>query len=1230
MQVGPYRIGQEIARGANGVVYRAQDAEGQPVALKLLHAHRADDPRSRRRFVTEVQALARLQHPGLVAILGAGEHEGIPWLALAYVEGESLQDRLRRGPLPVGQALDVVRQVAAALAYVHACGVLHRDLKPDNVLLSGERALLADFGLARDDDMDVSRITRSGQYLGTPGYWPPEQARGRLAEIGERSDVYGLGGLLYACLTGRPPIEAPTLGEYVALTLRGAIDPPSATRPGVPAWLDALCMRCLALEARDRPASAEAVARALVTEPERAARAERRRPWVLLALAAALALGSVALAVVLYVRATTVSEEEAAAAAALVASAREHLAGGQADEALADLERALALDPQASAAYAVRARLRREAGELEQARADLARAQALGPRDAAGWRELGLELARSGDPGAALAALGRAVELAPEDPHAWVARAEVEGAGGTWTEAQPDLERALALAPQDLEVRARYVACLLAQDQAQAALDALGPGLEADPAWAAGYRLRGQARAALGEPGEAYADFARALELAPEDWETYAARGRVRLGRGQTFEALQDYDRVAELAPGAAAHLERAEVLFGLARHQAAIQAYGAALAADPGEVAALLGRARVYTALNLHEKAQADLARALELHPRDVALRLAHAELALRRGDAGEALASYRRAAEQAPTSAPAQAGLGLALLAQGDAAGALSAADAALALDPEQAAAHFARGQALRGLDRDPEALAELEAAARLAPKRAAHHAALGALQRALGDLEAAERAYGEAIRLAPSDPDPSRARATLRAARRQPMLAVRDYDRLIRLGAATAADRLARGGCAFAAGDFDDALADYRAAATLDPQDPEAPNLEGVVLARLERFGEAVGAYTRSLELAPGAQTYRNRAEAWSAQRQHAEAAADFTRALELEPQDARAWARLGECELDLGRPAEALARFERALELEPDQTRALEGRAEAYARLMRVNDALAVYARLIELHPHEVRYRVDRAGILWLTRPEVAHRDLQYAFLSGKVGEDRELALHLLSMLERGALERVADGAVQRYRVVGPLAAREARVKGEGLTLTQAADGVFEVRAASPGAVGRLLPYQLEVDLEGGKRVAARAALLVTPWTVRVFASGGDPQLETEAWQARGQERGLAFEVDELRLVYGNAGPSQLAQAPPAVVEADLPRDGFGTLATVRLSLAAGRYRAETLSDDGLRVFVDDRLVIDEWNHHPPTRHTGEFVLDAPREVQVRVEHFELHGYAVLEFDLWQLE
>ena len=295
-----------------GVVYRAQDAAGREVALKLLLPGRVTNQRALKRFAIEAEALSRLApHPHVVRLVGRGEHEGAPWIAMELVEGESLAERLRRGPLGIAESIRLARHVAEALNYIHGEGLVHRDLKPDNVLLQDGKALLTDFGLVYDAESSRDRLTQTGVFLGTPGYWPPEQGRGDKAEMGVRSDLYGLGALLYACLTGRPPVEGPTVLACIAQKSFEQIAPPHELRPEVPAWLSELCMHCLALRPADRPASAYLVRRALLAGDAAGGR-RGRSPLIAVALALLLALlgvGAVALSVA-WTRTSSVSSSQ--------------------------------------------------------------------------------------------------------------------------------------------------------------------------------------------------------------------------------------------------------------------------------------------------------------------------------------------------------------------------------------------------------------------------------------------------------------------------------------------------------------------------------------------------------------------------------------------------------------------------------------------------------------------------------------------------------------------------------------------------------------------------------------------------------------------------------------------------------------------------------------------------------------------------------------------------------
>jgi len=253
-RVGPYEVAEELGRGGMGIVYRARDSRtGGLVALKVLHEHRAEDPRALQRTRTEVRALGRLRHRHIVPVLDAGESP-TPYLVMAFVEGEPLDERLRRGPLPVEEALRLAKEQADALAHAHAQGILHRDLKPANVLMRPETgSCLTDFGLARDLEDAHERLTQTGVFFGTPGYWAPEQARGRKDEVSFATDVYGWAALVYAALTGGPPVDGETLLAFVRTGAFAGIRPLRDLRPDAPPWLETLLARCLHYDPALRP-----------------------------------------------------------------------------------------------------------------------------------------------------------------------------------------------------------------------------------------------------------------------------------------------------------------------------------------------------------------------------------------------------------------------------------------------------------------------------------------------------------------------------------------------------------------------------------------------------------------------------------------------------------------------------------------------------------------------------------------------------------------------------------------------------------------------------------------------------------------------------------------------------------------------------------------------------------------------------------------------------------------
>ena len=258
---GDYELLHEVARGGMGVVFRARQISlNRIVALKMILTGRLASEQDIRRFRTEAEAAAQLDHPGIVPIYEVGQHEGQHYFSMGFVEGESLAQRVADGPLPARQAADLVRQVAEAVHFAHEHGVIHRDLKPANILIDARgRPRITDFGLAKAIREDRG-LTTTGQILGTPSYMPPEQASGRIDAIGPAADVYALGAVLYCLLTGRPPFQASSPMDTLLQVREREPVPPRQLNAAVPRDLETIALKGLQKEPKRRYSSARELA----------------------------------------------------------------------------------------------------------------------------------------------------------------------------------------------------------------------------------------------------------------------------------------------------------------------------------------------------------------------------------------------------------------------------------------------------------------------------------------------------------------------------------------------------------------------------------------------------------------------------------------------------------------------------------------------------------------------------------------------------------------------------------------------------------------------------------------------------------------------------------------------------------------------------------------------------------------------------------------------------------
>jgi serine/threonine protein kinase len=355
-QPGGYEVFEELGRGGMGVVYKARQVGlNRLVALKMILAGEFASVEEQARFRREAEAAARLDHPNIVRVYEVGEADGRPYLALEYVPGGNLADRLADGPLPAGAAARLVETLARAAHAAHEHGIVHRDLKPANILLAsggceppgtgspggshpplaGLVPKIADFGLAKlqytGDDTAPAGPTRTGVLIGTASYMAPEQAAGPGAAVGPAADTYALGAILYECLTGRPPFRGVSPLDTLEQVRTLAPVPPRRLQPGVPRDLETICLKCLEKAPRQRYATAAALAddlrRFLDGQPIQARPAglsERALKWVRRQPVVACLLATLTAVVVLGFTAETLSWLRTADVLASERDARRH------------------------------------------------------------------------------------------------------------------------------------------------------------------------------------------------------------------------------------------------------------------------------------------------------------------------------------------------------------------------------------------------------------------------------------------------------------------------------------------------------------------------------------------------------------------------------------------------------------------------------------------------------------------------------------------------------------------------------------------------------------------------------------------------------------------------------------------------------------------------------------------------------------------------------------------
>jgi serine/threonine protein kinase len=260
-KLGPYEILEPLGAGGMGEVYRARDTRlDRTVAIKILPQHLSSDPLRKQRFEREAKVISSLNHPHICTLYDIGQQDGVAYLVMECIEGETLSKRLEKGPLPLEQVIKYGAQIADALDKAHRCGIVHRDLKPGNVMLTSTGAKLLDFGLARPvvslssattiAVAPSSPVTAEGIIIGTFQYMSPEQLEGK--ELDGRSDIFSLGAVLYEMLTGQRAFQGKSQLSVASAILEKEPPPVTSVKPLIPAALDYAIRRCLAKDPEER------------------------------------------------------------------------------------------------------------------------------------------------------------------------------------------------------------------------------------------------------------------------------------------------------------------------------------------------------------------------------------------------------------------------------------------------------------------------------------------------------------------------------------------------------------------------------------------------------------------------------------------------------------------------------------------------------------------------------------------------------------------------------------------------------------------------------------------------------------------------------------------------------------------------------------------------------------------------------------------------------------------
>lgn len=952
---GRYRLIEQLGEGAMGVVWKAWDTElHRTVALKVLSGSATAGPQLLERFLREAQFAAKLRHPHIATVYDVGEHEGQHYLTAEYVPSQPL-DRVLEKPVPLKKAVRWVKEVAEALAYAHEQGIVHRDVKPSNILIGEDgKATLVDFGLAREVEMaaggkgKLRTLTVTGAILGTPPYMSPEHASGRKDLFGPPSDQFSLGSVLYELLTGRRPFEGNTLSELLSAISHREPLAPRARNRRVPRDVETICLKALEKDPRrryatmgdlaadlDRYFAGETIHARPVSRTVQIWRSLlRRRTVVLPTLAAAL------LAATFGAWLVANAYRKSAKIRDTLRDAHEWEQEAKFDMARGAYRVILDLDPGHPEATSGYERTDRKVTELarEQER-KLVQAQA--EKEAFSLLEAGRpaldqasrylyhkdavyeEFVKRVEQGQGL--IERALERAPHLAlahhllgRAWELRGWLDKAEASW-------RKAIALDPAFGSAHYQLGRLL----SVRSFLAALGPESEQR-----GPKLH-EAQRLAEEASQELAAALRAVEL-DDPLQRELARAMLAFAK-RDANALQEITQTAIQNFSSVDGVEEFHWLSGLLRPiEETREASDRAIAIRPHHWLALFVRGYARQRLGDLDGAIADYTRSFENNPRSVWACLNRGVAHGQKSDWQTAIVDFNEALRIDPRSSDALVNRGRARQETGDLDGALADYAEALKWSPGAVMALNNRATVFAKQNRLREALADLDEAVRINPEHVDGLLNRGIVRRELGDLDGAMADFTEAVRRNPRLVHGYVSRANIYAAKGAFDQAIVEYGRAIEVDPRFAPAYYNRGTARREKGDFDGAIADFDKAIEIDPRYSDAIHNRGIVRWSKGDFDGAIGDYDKALEIAPGnPDTLSNRGVVRLAKDDLDGALEDFNAALKANPAFAAALENRGHVRRMRGELDGAIADYTAALRIQPNDAGLLRVRGAAHA-------------------------------------------------------------------------------------------------------------------------------------------------------------------------------------------------------------------------------------------------------------------------------------------------------